>query len=325
MKNSIVSLLILLTSIPAFCQDLNVRLASDIWPPFTNTDDQHALAIDIVKTALSRSGVRVSSNILEFDKVIAAIKDGEFDGSAALWKNEERTNFMIFSEPYLYNQLILVGRKGSDVGAESLQDLEGKSLAIVGSYAYGAFLDSIANVNLVVGDNDQQNLQKLLKEEVDYMLVDALLIQYLLRFQRDEALQNLEIGKNTLIRKALHFGIEKDYPGAELIMKNFNREILLMAADGSYNRILHLHWIRADIDGDGNAELVLDGKYAGDVAPSESYSFLPSNKGFDSGLTNRYYVAGNFYQSWESIPEEYKKPKMKEEDLSKIGLLNLRF
>jgi polar amino acid transport system substrate-binding protein len=325
MKKYFITLLALLITIPVFCQELNLQLASDIWPPFTNKGDQQSLALNIVKTALSRSGVRVSNRILEFDKVIKGIRDGEHDGSAALWKNDERAEFLIFSEPYLYNQLILVGKKGSSVEAQTLKELEGKSLAVVGSYAYGALLDGLEKVDLVVGESDQENLHKLMKGEVDYILVDALLIQYLLNFQRDEAFQYLEIGKTTLIKKSLHFGLRNNFPDAEQIIKNFNREILLMAADGSYNKILHLHWIRADIDGDGNTELVLEGKYAGEVAPTESYSVMHSKTGSDAKFNSRYYVAGNFYQSWESIPEEYKRPRMKEEDLSKIGLLNLRF
>ena len=39
-------------------------------------------------------------------------------------------------------------------------------------------------------------------------------------------------------------------------IEKFNAEIKKMQADGTYNIILRLDWIRADVDGDGRTELV---------------------------------------------------------------------
>ena len=43
----------------------------------------------------------------------------------------------MFSAPYLENRLVLVGRYGADVSAKSLTDLKGRRVAIVEGYAYG--------------------------------------------------------------------------------------------------------------------------------------------------------------------------------------------
>ena len=49
----------------------------------------------------------------------------------------DRERVLIYSEPYLENRLILVGRQGSDVSVTSLAALAGNRIALVAGYAYG--------------------------------------------------------------------------------------------------------------------------------------------------------------------------------------------
>lgn len=285
-------------------QNFNLKLASNIWPPFTNTDEKSAVAMDIVSEALERSNISVSNKVMVFEDVLTSISEGLVDGSPALWKSDEREEYMFFSEPYLFNQLILVGKKGSKVNVSEFLELEGKKVALVGSYAYGEKTQGIDQVDFISGKNDQENLSKLLKGKVDYMLVDALLIQFLLKYQADDVNKHLEIGNKPLVVRSLHFGIRKDYANAEKIISDFNAQIATMKEDGSYNRILHLNWIRTDIDGDGKMELVLSGTNAGTNAPISSYS-LNSNPVMEDDSVG-YFIDGKRYTNWDHVPAQYK-------------------
>lgn len=310
-------LIITLLAFSNWCnaQVLELKLASDIWPPFTNEDPHRAFALDLVNEALNRSGVQPSTEIVTFDQVITGIANGTYDGSAALWYTKEREVLLLFSAPYLQNRLIVVGRKGADVSMTSFSDLNGKKVAVVGSYAYGTEVDQAAEVELVQGDTDQQNLERLIKEEVDYMLVDALLMEYLLTHQKDEVLKYLQVGKTPLVTRSLHFAIRKDVKDAESIMERFNQGILKMISDGTYNKILQLNWIRADVDGDGKLEMV-GGDFSGKAAPTSSYDVLFGNTSTGANA-NRYYVNGQIYQGWDNVPQQYKVQPVSErpEDL----------
>ena len=322
---TIVLCLLVTVSFPGLAQKTELRLASDTWPPFTDVASERAFAVDLVKWALSRVGVSTSTEILHFDDVIAGIREEKFDGTVALWRSPEREEFLIYSAPYLNNQLILVGRKGSDVDARTWSDLAGKRVAIVDKYAYGSSVQAAKEVVFVAGGSDQENLTRLLNKEADYMLVDALLMQYLLTYQEEEVAQYLEIGSNTLVRRSLHFAIRKDLPGAQNIVDRFNDEILKMVADGSYNRILRLNWIRTDIDGDGRVELVLAGNKAGSKAPTSSYDvFFKSSTAVNSSSKDRYYVDGRFYEGWEQVPQQYKVPVVGQE-VEDFNFLKFKF
>jgi len=297
-----------LSAFLVYGQSTQLKLASDVWPPFTDVADKHAFALDLVKEALARTHVQAHTDILDFKEVIPEIRKGTFDGSAALWYSPERAEFLLYSEPYLENRLILVGKKGSDVSAASLSELKGKRIAVVGSYAYGELLDDATNMELVKGVSDQQNLERLLKGEAEYMLVDALLIEYLLANQSKEAAQYLQIGTNTLIKLPLYFVIRKDIPHAGSIIEKFNEEIKRMIADGTYNQILQINWIATDMDGDGQPELVLGGDKAGTEPPMNSYMVMTKNGQAPVG-SGSYYIEGSLYKDWDHVPQKYKVPQ----------------
>lgn len=280
-------------------QDNVLKLASDTWPPFTNQENKRSVAMDIVREALSRNSIETAYTITTFNEVLKGIKKEDFAGSAALWKNNEREKYLLFSKPYLKNKLILVGKKGSDVSMTSLKELKGKSVALVSNYAYGK--KEAAGVNIVEGKNDQENLKKLLADSVDYMLVDALLIEYLLTYQKDETAQYLEIGTNTILEKDLYFAIRKDVKDAAEIIEKFNASIDEMMVDGTYNLILQLNWIQVDIDGDGTMEYVPQNT-ASLSKPIHTYTIMKDSASPNGG----YYIEGVKYDTWEEVPAKYK-------------------
>lgn len=306
MKRIITSLFIII-SLNGFAQTTSINLGSDVWPPFTNVESEDAVALDLVKEALSRIDIQSSFEIVNFNEVISGIDTKRFEGSAALWHSIEREEKYLFSKAYLNNQLILVGRKGSIVKGLSFSDLKDKRVGIVESYDYGKEINPQGNILLVKNKSDQKNLEQLLSKQIDYMLVDALLIQYMLNYQINDVSKYLEIGNNPIVIKSLHFALRKDIEDGEVIIDKFDKEIAKMISDGSYNQILNLNWIKSDIDGDGNLELVLNGNQAGTYQPTNSYSVM-LNKDTELVMNDsyQYYIDGTFYDAWENIPDKYK-------------------
>lgn len=278
-------------------------LASDVWPPFTNIEDQKRIAIDIVSTSLDRISIQNSTKIEPFKDVLSGIGNSEYAGSAALWYSKDREEDLIFSDPYLYNQLVLVGRKGSEVSASSFTELSNIKLGVVENYAYGDELKNNAGIEVVKGISDQKNLEKLLSKKVDYILVDDLLLQYLLKYQTNDVSEFLEIGTTPLIVKPLHFALSKKVDNAENIIALFNDEIEKMKADGSFYEILELNWIRTDVNGDGKLELVLVGENAGTEAPKMAYNIDPNQT---SQVNEGFYIQGEYYISWDQVPDHLK-------------------
>ena len=312
----------LIISFNALSQTDTVKLSSDIWPPFTNVENKRSIAFEIVAKALERINIKAVYEIVDFGDVISGINEGLFDGSAALWISEERKKILLFSDAYLQNQLVLVGRKGSAIDISSFSELKNKRIGVIEDYAYGDSLKIVEGIEIVYGKNDQRNLERLLSRQLDYILVDALLVQYLLKYQLSDVREFLEIGGHPLITKTLHLAIKKDIPDAERIIKLFNNEINSMILDGSYNEILELNWIRADIDGDNNFELVLLGSEAGLEAPGNAYNVFYTQPG---NFSDRYFINGKFYNDWGDVPEQIKIPKVSAPPDPGKGELKIKF
>jgi len=290
----------------SYAQQQELKLVADAWPPFTNAEGEKSILSDLVQEALEGIQIKSSMEILEFNEVLDQIYSGKYDGSPGLWISPERQEKYFFSKPYLYNQLVLVGRKGSDVSAITFKELEGKKIGVINNYAYGDF-ENNKEILIVPGISNQKNLENLLSDKIDYMLVDALLIQYMLKHQLNDVTQHLAIGQSPLLVKSLHLALGKKVENAEEILNQFDEQIEQMIADGSFNELLELNWVKADIDGDGNMELVLGSNMAGSSAPQNIYGLMldSSYKNQKNGPT-RYYVDGKLYEDWDNIPKSYK-------------------
>ncbi len=308
-RRASVALLILLSPgvwLMASAQTPSLSLVSTAWPPFTNAPGQPRFALDLVESALGRIGLTAETTIVSAAEGTPSLLAGKVDGSAAAWRDPERERVLMFSQPYLENRLVLVGRYGADVSAKALGDLKGKRLAIVEGYSYGDAIDSAGPV-LVRSSGEEDSLSQLLKGTVEYTLMDPLVVQYIVSHYPKEAGTRLQIGSTPLLRRELYLAVRRTRADAESIITRFNAQLRGMIADRTYHRLLHVDWIRADINGDGVTEYVpADDR----LAPSEPVRFYtlfaapqPASK---TPAQSGFYVGGNIYSDWAKVPDSYK-------------------
>jgi ABC-type amino acid transport substrate-binding protein len=287
-------------------QGTQLKLVSTAWPPFTNAPKRPRFALDLVEAALGRIGVTATTAIVSAPQYTPALISGLFDGSAAAWKDVDRERDLVFSQPYLENRLVLVGRHGADVSAKALPDLKGKRVAIVEGYSYGETIDT-AGPAWIRSRSEEDSLAQLMKGGVDYTLMDELVVHYIVSNYPKESDTKLEIGSTPLLTRALHFTVKRTRADAQSIIDRFNAQLRGMIADRTYHRLLHVDWILADVDGDGVPELVPRTDRAGSSEPLRAYTlFAPSSSASETASKPGFYVGGNVYADWASVPENYK-------------------
>lgn len=302
-----------------------LNLASTKWLPFTGAEGEPRVALTLTENALERAGYHSTTTFVPDGQLTSKLEHGDFDGSAALWKSEDREQFLLYSKAYLENRLVLLARKGTDVSANSFSALKGKTVALVDGYAYGSAVDSATETHFVRGANAHDNLQALLAGKVDYVLVEELVVESLFEQQAKEASARLAVGKVPLVKRSLHFAVRKALPDAQRIIDRFNDAIAGMVGDGTYNQALQLTWIRADVDGDGEDELVPQGNHLGSAPPERSYAlFSPATVAAATATVSpapptasgprlepsqkpmRFYVGGKYYDTWQEVPEKLR-------------------
>jgi polar amino acid transport system substrate-binding protein len=290
------------------------------WPPFTNETGQPRFALDLVEAAFGRIGVSSNTTIVAAPEFTSSLLGGRFDGSAAAWKDPERERVLLFSQPYLENRLILVSKRGGDVSATTFAALKGKRIAIVEGYSYGEAVDN-SGPTFVRTHTEEESLAQLLSGAVDYTLMDELVVRYLTSHYPKEAQSRLQLATTPIVTRQLFLAIRKDLPDAESIITRFNAQIRGMITDHTYHRLLHLDWINADVDGDGVAELVPQNDRLGKEAPRQAYSISTTTSKLESSQQSsskpRFYVGGNLYTDWASVPNSYKVSDPKRPDPSR--------
>jgi polar amino acid transport system substrate-binding protein len=284
-----------------------LHLASTPWSPFTNVPGKPRYAIELVEAALQRLGVTSETAVVAEGTLTPALLQGRFDGSPALWRSEELEKKLVYSKPYLENQLVLVGRKGFDVSAPGLPALAGRRIALVDGYAYGDTLQVAHGPTYVGAKTIEESLEKVLRGETDYALMDELVVQYLLTTYPEEVKTRLAIGTAPLVVRTLHFALRRDMPGAESIVARFDAEISKMIADHSYHQLLRVAWVEADLNGDGRTELVPASDRAGTDPPVRRYEQVTVTASPDKPAgPKRFYLGGQVYEGWTNVPDRYK-------------------
>lgn len=306
-RAAVICLLLILAATPAAWQPrVELSLVSTAWSPFTNAPGLPRFALDLVEDALRRVGMTAKTRIVGAGQFTPAILSGQFDGSGAAWKNAERERVLILSQPYLENRLVLVGQRGADISAKKLNELAGKRVAIVGGYAYGDTID-LTGPTFVHTRSEEDSLSQLLRGTVDYTLMDELVVNYIVSNYPNESATRLAIGSTPLLTRELCFAVTRARPDAESIIARFNAQLRGMIEDRTYHRLLQVDWIRADVDGDGVPEYVPLNDRPGPKEPLRVYSlFLEPETVKMPAQKPGFYVGGNIYRDWASVPESYK-------------------
>lgn len=321
--------LITVTAAGVSAQRVPLRFVSTAWPPFTNTPGQSRFALELVDEALKRIGESADTTIVDEAAFTTALLGNEFDGSAAAWKDADREKRLLYSEPYLENRLVLVGRRGSDVSAASFNALAGKRIAVVGGYSYGDAVTSRSGPIFIRSRGEEDSMAKLLANEVDYTLMDELVVQYLLDHYGEQARSRLQLGAHPLVIRTLHVTIRRERPDAASIIRRFNAELRKMVADRTYHKLLHVDWIAADVDGDGRVELISRTEQVGATPPSRAYDlFVATPKTAPKSDTEpRFYMGGNIYENWAAVPESFKNSNSNRPDpaRSTASIFSFRF
>jgi polar amino acid transport system substrate-binding protein len=305
------------SGVPPFGQTLTqtteLRMVSTPWAPFTNMPGQPRFALDLVEAGLGRVGVGSNTTIVEPVRFGEALLSDQFDGSGAAWKNEARERVLLYSQPYLENRLILVGRKGADVSAPVLQAVHSsKKVGIVEGFAYGD-LDHMGPT-FVKTHSDQDSVARLMDSQLDYVLIDEFVLKYIVDHYEKQARDKLAIGTVPLLKRPLHLVVRRTLPDAEAIITRFNAQLRGMIVDHTYHRLLHVDWIRADVDGDGIEEYIpKDDDQAGTLPPKNAYSLFSDRPTGHPSVPDKYYtpgvyVGGTIYPDWVQVPAKYKTP-----------------
>jgi len=226
---------------PALALNLSV-VHSGTWPPYADEGlPQQGLALDLVTTALQRAGHQTEVRVDSLDRILEGGKIGVYDVFATPWYSDERNEFLEFSEPYLESRIRFIKRKDKQIEFNSLRDLKGMMIGVVRDYAYDDGFNASRDLIKISERNLVQNLLKLTQNRLDLTLDDELVLTYEINRYMPSSMKELEMLPRPLAVRGVHIGVSRENPAHAQIVADFDKAIVEMKKDGTYDRIVAKH------------------------------------------------------------------------------------
>lgn len=219
-----------------------LRVVAEPWPPYVDDHlPQNGLAMDLVNTAFMRARYDIKLSFQTLSKVLDGTRQGTYDVAANLWRNEERSAYVDFSEPYLINDIRFIKRKGSPVNFEHIEDLDGLKIGVVRDYAYPKRFATASNFAKINHSGLLPAIRELAKGRYDLVIGDINAINYVLLKYLPKEAKSLEILPKPVGLQKLRIGVSKANPKHGKIVKSFNRAMRSMQKDGTYQTLIATH------------------------------------------------------------------------------------
>jgi polar amino acid transport system substrate-binding protein len=183
----------------------------------------------------------VNANVEPWTRAYEGAAIGVYDVIPAIWQSEERGEDLIFSNPYLLNDVIFMARQGVLVEYRTLSDLSGYRIGVVRDYAYDEDFDNDPDLHRVANSHLIQNLLLLRQDRLDIVVGDKWAILHQIAKFMPEDLPYFRALSKPLARRALRLGVSRMNPDAEEIIAGFDAAIAGMQADGTYDEIVRRH------------------------------------------------------------------------------------
>ncbi len=238
-RNVLASLLLLFGMGSAQAGQINL-FGADNLPPKSWQDGStpHGYAVDAATEALTRAGYQPIVKLEPWPRAIEDVTAG--NGIITHFsKTPQRERIFEFSQPLVYDRIVVAVRKGREFPFTSVKDLVGKRVGVLRGVAYGGdWAASLKDLTLEEDTDAVARLGKLVRDRLDAAIISS-------------GAAGLEIAAHQAGLRPAQFTIlavpildDPNYlaiargPDSPRIMAGINAAIATMHADGTIDRIM---------------------------------------------------------------------------------------
>ncbi len=239
-KFAVLTLLLFLCALPVYPDSKNVSLATFNWEPFVGENlKDNGVVSKIVEEAFKRKGYDVTLKFIPWSIAVTHLKSRQYDAGYPALRDEETAKKFIFSNVIMEKKIGFYKKKNREISYTELKDLEPYKIGVVQSYVYSPEFENATYLNKKDAQNDRQNLQKLLKNQIDLALIDKTVAQNILNKDlSDGERESIEFMPHPLEVKTLHLIVSPALQNGRELIKNFNTGLDALKRDGTYKQIL---------------------------------------------------------------------------------------
>lgn len=215
-----------------------LRLQANTSPPYADAQlPDEGLALELIKHIYAQTDYQPVITIENWSRAIEGTRVGVYDALASVWYSKEREKDLLFSEPYLRSELLILKLRSNRRPYSNLQDLAGSRLGVRTDYAYGVDFAAVPDLQLVQEDQLVSNLLNLLDGKVDLVIADQRTAAMQLHEFMADRITQFSVVKIALPPVERHVAASRSWPGHEKMIVEFNRALTAVQNDGSLQAI----------------------------------------------------------------------------------------
>jgi len=229
----------LLSAAPARAQPITLFGNSE-QPPKAWLDNgaPRGFGVDAAVEVLRRAGFEPRVTLLPFARALEEVKQvGIMTG---VFKSDDGARFYDYSDPLVYEEVVMVVRMGKDFPFASVADLKGRKIGMQVAFFYGDEFEAILPQLAVEADaSPSTRLKKLAAGRIDVALLNPGRASVANSASDGRVLlDELTVLPKPLARLANHLVIGKGMPGGGDILGRINKAIAAATSDDTLAKIM---------------------------------------------------------------------------------------
>ncbi|MBF0387250.1 MAG: amino acid ABC transporter substrate-binding protein [Candidatus Omnitrophica bacterium] len=213
-------------------------IAEDDWYPYSAKIDNGAkgIGVDIVKAAFQAEGVTAEFEPMNYDRGMAAVKEGTAIGCFDAPRTREiEEAYLWHDEPMFLAPSLFYAPADYTGSVKSVDDLAGKKLGLTQGYGYGNAVDLNSQIEKEYSKSDEVILRKLAAKRVDFVIVFEKVADYLIAKM---GLQGQVKAVGTSEAAQIYVAFSKGNPDGQKCRDIFSNGFRKIKADGTYQQIM---------------------------------------------------------------------------------------
>ncbi len=221
-----------------------IKLAPErSYAPFSFEDAAgrlQGISFDFIHLLEQKLGIRFQ--VLESNNlatILQKVREGEVDIVTSLMQTPERSEYLLFTKPYVTIPTVVIVRSGLE-SQFSLDRMKNARVAVGRGYAVQSYLQkNYSHIQLVLVDDDTAGLSMLSFGELDAVVADLASASY---FVDASKITNLRVAGPVNFNYELSFGSRKDWPIFNAILEKGIAAISREERKAIYDRWVTLNY-----------------------------------------------------------------------------------
>ncbi|GLQ30770.1 substrate-binding periplasmic protein [Litoribrevibacter albus] len=219
-------------------EEVTINIVGAEFPPYyTKHSDNHGIIGEVIQKSLENTDFKPRFKIKPFARALIEAKSGKADIIAGLYKTTEREQFFHYTDAIINAKIVLYTLTSNPIKTHNLNDLISKRIGMIRHSSTHEDLSN--NLNITEVNSYQQGLDMLLREHLDFMVGNELVIQHLLNGSRySNQAQNIKYIPPEISQENTFIATSRNSLYEAKLFKQLNQGIEALKQSGKLQKII---------------------------------------------------------------------------------------